>query len=346
MRPFPHYSAVLEALGGRGAEPRVLGSVPDRSPIVVVKTGGDKGPPILISAGSHATEQAGVTAAMELVARVESRHAVYVVPTRDPIGLNGFRYALSLSMGDAPALASIAEAERLLRERGEVLYDQDDTLIALVGEYGYANRGLYGRFAPSAAFLEPLQCRRIYYPSRAVDQEGAAPLERAYTLIVSPEREILHLNRFHDTAWAPAEVRCIRALMAEIRPGLTLDLHEYGGDAFWLSARHQRNEADEEWERRMAAAAVQAVPTSGASLAEESYSPGSFFRSLERGAYWLEAGVRGEGLNLVDYAAHAYGTAFTIETGMRQPFEQRVRASVAAAQAAIRVFEERYARMR
>jgi hypothetical protein len=131
--------------------------------------------------------------------------------------------------------------------------------------------------------------------------------------------------------------------MAEVQPGLTLDLHEYGGDASWMSARHQRTDEDEQWERRMAGAAVRAVVDAGAALAEETYSPGSFFRALERGAYWLEAAVRGEGLNLVDYAAHVYGPAFTIETGMRQPFERRVRASMAAAQAAIRVFEGRHA---
>ena len=35
---------------------------------------------------------------------------------------------------------------------------------------------------------------------------GAGPLERAYTQIGAAD-EILHLNRFHDTEWAPVEVR-------------------------------------------------------------------------------------------------------------------------------------------
>jgi hypothetical protein len=343
MRPFHHYQEVLKALEARGHRLRVLGYAPDRSPIVAVKTGGDKPPSILISSGSHATEQAGVAAAVELIDHLQSEHAITVVPTRDPIGLNGYRYALSLGLGEEPPVRSVAEAETLLRERGEVLYDRDGTLLVILGEYGYANRGLYGRFQKDEPFLEPVKGRRIFFPSRAEDQEGAAPLERAYTLIVSPEGEVLHLNRFHDTPWAPAEVRAVRRLMAEIRPGLTLDLHEYGGDAFWMSARHQRNEEDEQWEERMGREAVRAVAESGAGLAEEAYSPGTFFRKLERGIFWLEAAVRGEGLNLVDYAAHAYGPAFTIETGMRQPFEQRARAAMRAAQAAIAVFERRHA---
>ena len=42
--------------------------------------------------------------------------------------------------------------------------------------------------------------------------------------------------------------------MAETRPGLVLDLHEYDGHGFWMSARHQRSEDDEAWEQRIAAA--------------------------------------------------------------------------------------------
>lgn len=341
MRPFHHYQELLKVIEERG--PRVLGYAPDRSPIVAVKIGGDKKPSIFISAGSHATEQAGVTAAVELMDRLRTEHEVYVIPVRDPIGLNGFRYALSLSLGEEPPVRSLEEAEALLRERGEVLHDRDGTLLAVLGEYGYASRGIFGRFPKGEPFLDPLRGRRIFFPSRAADQEGAAPLERAYTLIVSPEGEVLHLNRFHDTPWAPAEVRYARRLMAEIRPGLTLDLHEHGGDAFWMSARHQRNDEDELAERQMAGEAIRAVTDSGARLVDESYSPGSFFRKLQPGVFWLEAAVRGEGLNLVDYAAHEYGPAFTVETGMRLPFEQRVHTAIGVAQAAVRAFEQRHA---
>ena len=43
-----------------------------------------------------------------------------------------------------------------------------------------------------------------------------------------------------------------------------------------------------------------------------------------------------------DYAADAYGPALTIETGMRQPFEQRVQTAMRVAQAAVAVFEQRH----
>ena len=342
VHPFPRYSDLRETIKKRGHQLRVLGYAPDKSPIVAIKTGGKKKPAIFISAGSHSTEHAGVVAAVELIDRLETKHEVWVIPTRDPIGLNGYRYALSLSLGEEPQIDSLKQAEALLREKGEVLYDANERLLVLIGERGFANRGLYRRLEKGAKFLEPLKGRRIYFPSRSTDMPGAGPLERAYTLIVTPDGEVLHLNRFHDTPWAPAEVRCARRLMADIQPGLTFDLHEYGGDSFWMSARRQRTDEDEVWERRMARQAVGALAASGTKLAADDYSPGSFFEKLEPGVFWLDASKRGEGLNLIDYAARKYGPGFTIETGMRGQFQQRVRQHMLVVQTAVNVFEERY----
>lgn len=343
VRPYARYGDLLDTLRKRGHELRVLAAAPDNSPVVAVKAGGKKRPAIFISAGAHSTEHAGVAAAVELIDQLQTDHEVWIVPTRDPIGLNGFRYALSLGLGAPPAIESLQAADALLRERGEVLYENNGTVLAILGEYGYANRGLYREVEKGAKFLEPLRGRRIYFPSRSEDMPGAGPLERAYTLVVTPEGEVLHLNRFHDTAWAPAEVRATRRLMAEISPGLTFDLHEHGGAFFWMSARRQRTEQDEIWERRMAHEGAAAVAASGAELAPEEYSPGSFFERLERGVYWLDPSQRGEGLNLADYAAAKYGPSFTIETGMRGPFDARVRQHMRIVQTAVKLFEQRHA---
>lgn len=342
--PFRRYADLLEMLRKRGHEWRVLGYAPDRSPLVAVKAGGKKMPAIVISAGSHATEQAGVRAAVELIDKLRTEHTLYVLPCRDPIGLSGYAHALSLSLGSEPELKSIDDARTLLRERGDVLIDDDDALLALIGEYGYADRGLYRKIEKGDKALDALKGRRIWFPSAYEDAPGSGLFQRAYTLIVTPEGEVLHLNRFHDTTWAPVEVRCIRKLLAEVKPGLTFDLHEYGGDSFWMSARRQRSDEDEIWERRMAGEAARAVAGSGAKMAADDYSPGSFFERLEQGVYWLDPAQRGEGLNLIDFAARHYGPGFTIETGLRQPFRERVRQQMLVVQTAVDVFEERYAK--
>jgi hypothetical protein len=132
--------------------------------------------------------------------------------------------------------------------------------------------------------------------------------------------------------------------MAEIRPGLSFDLHESMDikDHYWLSARHQQDEENEAWEERIARETIQAIADSGAVLVEEDYSPGPFFTRSERGVYWLDASKRGEGLNLMDYAARFYGLAFGTEMGMYGSFEQRVYLGILTVQSAVKVFEERY----
>jgi len=343
MQAFNHYADLLDRIEKKNHPMTVLGIAPDGAPIISIQTGGDKTPAIFISAGSHATEQAGVSAALALVDQLNTEHQVHILPSRDPIGMNGFAYALGLSLDKEPPLASLEDAHDFLHTHGEVLYEKDETLLVLIGEYGYSTHGLLGTFAKGDACLEPLQGRRIFFPSRDTSIEGTAPLQRAYTLIVTPDSEVLHINRFHDTPWAPVECRCTRRLMAQIQPALTLDLHEYGGEAFWFSARHQQTAEDETWEKRMAVAMLEAIAGSGAPMVSADYLHKSFFEKDEDGVQWLLAKNRGEGLNLADFAADRYGPAFTIETGMKAGFQNRVAAAVLAAQTAVGIFASRYA---
>ena len=342
MQIFDRYANLINWVNRGEHRLRVLGHTLDGSPVVCCQNGGEKKPSIFISAGSHSTEQAGVTAAVELIDQLTTDHQVYVIPCRDPMGMNGFSYALSLSLGEEPELDSAEDIEQILRDVGEVLYQDEETLLVIIGEYGYSTSDLYGRFPRGESFLEPLIGRRIFFPSSAEGIEGTAPFQRAYTLVVSPEGEILHINRFHDTSWAPVEVQCVRRLMAEIQPGLTLDLHEYSGDAFWFSARHQQSDEDQVWEKKIADGIIQTVAESKIKLVEKGYLPGSFFTRSQPGVFWLNPQQRGEGLNLADFAANQYGLSFTIETGMQSGFQHRVSNSMLAVQTAVDIFEQRY----
>ena len=333
MQPFNLYADLLTSIQDAGHTPHVLGHTLDGQPIVAIKSGGGKLPAIFISAGSHATEQAGVSAACALIDELETEHRLYTIPSRDPIGMNGLAYALGLSLAVIPDLRGLDDLAPLLKANGQVLSDDGDTVVALIGECGYATRNLYNH--PVGDWIEALKGRRLYFAPHSV--------ERAYTLVIDPAGQVLHLNRFHDTPWAPVEPRCTRALMAVIRPGLTLDLHEHQGDFFWFSARHQRTPSDQQWEEAMAGEMIAAVAASGAALAPSDYLPGAFFTKGPRSVFWLNPQQRGEGFNLADFAAHTYGLAFTIETGMERPFAERVHTAKIAVQKAVEVFERRHA---
>lgn len=365
MQIFASYTELLERLEKAGKPVRVLGHAPDGAPVVAVRSGGEKPPAIFISAGSHSTEHAGVSAAVELIGQLETEHPVWVIPTRDPVGLNGFAHALSLGLGEKPQIDSFDAVEEVLRREGEVLFEEEGRVLALIGEYGYASNrpGAHTR-CPQWEFylrlqqlqksrpevLAPLRCRRLYMTPGQAGVEGTGNFGRAYTLVISPEGEVLHLNRFHDTPWAPVEPRLTRRLLAEINPGLSFDLHESQlmGDHYWLSARHQQDPESEEWEQRAARATIQAIADSGATLAEDGDVLGgvpieqTWFRRSEKGVYWLDSRIRGEGLNLMDFAARFYGMAFGTEMGMYGSFAHRVHLGMLTVQSAVRVFEERY----
>ena len=96
----------------------------------------------------------------------------------------------------------------------------------------------------------------------------------------------------------------------------------------------------------MAQAVSEAVSASGVPLHKTRTGNGggkSFFHHLGPGVFWLDAGQRGEGLNLADYGADRYGNAFTVETGMFLPFESRVATAKLVEQTLLDVFASRYA---
>jgi hypothetical protein len=244
--PFTTYADLLATLKARGHTLREMGRTLDGSPLVVLKCGGEKMPAVFISGGAHSTEQAGVVACVELADDLVTEHAVYILPCRDPMGLDGFRHVLALGMGadggseEVAALQTTADAAAFLRENANVLHDQDGRLVATLGDsYAYSTYDAsadpefeFDERHPSSHesgmisttdlphLHEALRGRRVWWPSNFSNVECAAPLERAYTQFgpnaASPD-EILHINRYHDTDWAPEEVQAARDIMVRKR---------------------------------------------------------------------------------------------------------------------------------
>ncbi len=355
------YDELLQDVHRRAQSVEVLGHTVDGSPLVVARGGGEKLPAVFITAGSHSTEQAGVSAAVACIDELQTEHQVYVIPTRDPVGMNGFAHVLSLGLGETPSATSFDEVESILRS-GEVLFEEEDLLLSLIGEYGYASSRpspdrrcaqyfFYQRLQLLASenpeVLEPLRGRRVWMTPGQTGVAGTGDLGRAYTLIISLEGEILHINRFHDTPWSPVEPRCTRDLMKRIRPGISFDLHESQlmDDRYFLSSRHVPDPADQEWEEKGASAIIKGIKDSGATLArdEDVSILGNWFDTSEPGVCWLDAARRGEGYNLMDFASQTYGLAFGTEMGMYGTFDGRVELAMITVRASVEVFGQRYA---
>jgi len=378
MRGFSTNADLLAHVVENGHGYRTLGRAPDGSPIVAVEGGGDAEPGVLVTAGAHATEHAGVRAAVEILDAVETHRRVVVVPTRDPVGLNGYTYALETALGETLVVESYDGLADLLRTEADVVVDDDEMLLGLVGDVGFATReptdgrpsclslmsALKDHAAAGTPFLERFRGRRVYAPAGFPTVEETGDFDRAFTFVISPAGEFMHLNRFFDRSWAPVETRCVRDLMDELEPVLTVDLHESSrqGPRYHISLRPQATDDRREREARVASAAVDAVSAAGVTLATDDDIFGSsldvvghgtdgddehrsdpndpFYRRAERGAYWVDPNAtapprRGEGLNAVDYAAETHGLAYTTETGIHAPFADRVHAAVVSVQAVV-----------
>jgi len=359
MTIYWSYDDLLEAVAKTGVEVRILGHTVDGSPLVCARAGGDRLPAIFVTAGSHSTEHAGVSAAVELITHLDTEHQVYVLPSRDPTGLNGYARALSLGLGGTPDCESYDQVEDILRREGKVLFEEDDLILSLIGEYGYTcGRPSGDRVCPQWRMykrllrlheeepdrFDPLRGRRVWMVPGQPGIEGAGDFGRAYTLIISPEGEVLHINRFHDTVWSPIEPRAAVDLMAEIRPGISFDIHESQNmdDRYWLSARRQMDDEGQQWEERASRRVIEEIQAAGGTLAEDGDMPTGWFDSTQQAVFWLDATRRGEGLNLMDFASRQYGMAFGTEMGMYGEFEHRVKLGMVTVQTAVSVFEERY----
>jgi hypothetical protein len=66
---------------------------------------------------------------------------------------------------------------------------------------------------------------------------------------------------------------------------------------------------------------IGAIGETGVKLAREDEVGSFFFTRSQRGVYWLDAGVRGQGVNLMDFAARTYRLAFGTEMGMLGSFQ-------------------------
>src|SRR6266852_965435 len=111
--PLPTSASVHDALRATGKPVRRLGSAFGGEEILCVETGGESLPPILITAGAHTPEAAGVVAALRLLDELETDRKTYVIPLRDPFGFNNFDYCLSALLGRPTTVASHAETVAL-----------------------------------------------------------------------------------------------------------------------------------------------------------------------------------------------------------------------------------------
>lgn len=314
-------------------------------PVFCAVGGGEREPAVLITAGSHADETSGMVTASRLLDMLSTDQKVYVVPNRDPLGWEGFSAGLGLAAGVAPP-SGFGPAKDLLRSAGDVLYEDGQFLVADVGGFNFAlvrpNRDTFGSekaikmlaFAMSvdAALSARLAGKRVLVPANAPDCDGRGVLDRAYTVVVAEDGFVGSFNRFFGDPAAPAEVAAVAAIIDDVAPRLTVDLHEGWNDAYYMFVPEPSTRTP--LETRLETSVRTALrdsgyPTSSLSELVPNMPHEHLKRFVDRGDGLLGWGWPSEpkdspyGLALMPYALR-HGLAYQTEVGRWSSLERRV----------------------
>ncbi|HET9027705.1 MAG TPA: hypothetical protein VFN07_09295 [Trueperaceae bacterium] len=309
-------------------------------------------PPIVITSGSHATEPAGIIAALTLAATLRVERRVVILPIRDPLGWEGYASYLSLAAGRQITLAPTTDLAALLAELGTVLYQEDGLTIVQVGEIAFLSkppvtggRGpmdiwkhLHGVLDADPDVVRTLQNRRLVLPENLPDVEGCGVYDHAFTAWVTAEGGVGNFNRLFSLPDPPTEVRLLADLVRELRPELVIDMHESQGGKFSIFAHPDlRPGATEVYFGATGAvyaagheleALVDLIPIIGADHAA---------KFVDRGGGVL-TGLNefpGQGWQFTHLCAELGAVTVTTETGRWQPLASRVEQQVLAARGAI-----------
>ncbi|MCZ7571254.1 MAG: hypothetical protein M5U01_22125 [Ardenticatenaceae bacterium] len=327
--------------------------------IVCVRSGGNRQPPIVITAGAHAGEPAGVLAALALIEYLETDHAVYIVPLRDPFAWGGFARCLGMALGEEVVIESHDDAGRLLAGRGTVVYREEENslLLALIGDLVFVSmrplpdtsgprdveRRLNRVMGYKPELVPLLVGKRLCWPSNLTGVEGCDDFDRAFSAFVTHHGVVADLNRQFTFAYPPVEIQCVRDLVDRVRPGLVLDLHEGQGSKYYLwTTDYMRGDEN----AAIAQAIIGAVVARGSilySLKElGSRIDPQKARELQEPIPGLIVGpasnpVR-QGASFMNYCRR-YAPAFSFETGRWKSLKERVEEQLAGAYAGIAEFE-------
>jgi len=336
----PTDQQMLDAIQASGHSFQVLGETVLGQELICVEMGGQKDPPIIIAAGGHATEWAGPLAALRLLSSLETDHKVYLLPCRDPLGMQGFASCLSQVIGSPVRIEGMVDVQTLIDRHGDVVYHDGGVTLAAFGRIGgiVVDESKIRQFYVEQHFLPEIMPSRPDLVERLAGKYlfFVEPWEKgecgwnwgcydhpAQTIYVSRSGHAGNLNRFFNRADGPIEVNCTRALV-DRKYYLVVPL------------------TDDPLQDRIARAMTASIRDRGFELSTlEELSP-FWGPKLTAGFHDLGDGIFSgehmtEAMSLGSYGRR-YGPTATTETGMDGPIDQRINFIEWSVRAAIEVF--------
>lgn len=350
------YDTLIKQFDALKLPRRLLGRTLFDLPIYAYRVGDNTGTKIMVTAGAHAEEVAGVVTAYNLAQNHPSGWQGWIVPCRDPLGWDGFRRSLARAVGEDIPVHNHREVVAVLRRHGEV-WEAAGAVVGLVGNLAFfalpedhpeiADPGDYAHafFAEHDAIRARVAGHRIMVhgspdlaEGRDIYDWGGGP-----TLYVTEDGRVGNFNRFFSDDRPPAEVAFLGDFTTEVRPEWILDLHENYGSEYSLYANvsgELGERAAQAMTRAVAARGVELLRLDGLlgylGVPDEDFliepSPGVFMANPKADSGMPNAfGV---------YVTQLGAQCFTTEMGLENPLAIRVEMTEVSVRACLEVLRD------
>jgi hypothetical protein len=341
---------VIQALNESSGILHQWGSAVDGTPIHSIQCGGKEKPAVMITAGVHAHEAAGVHAALQLAMELNARHEVYILPLRDPFGFSGVNHCLGFAAGKEILLEDDTSLLDFLFSHASQVWQWDRCYCFQIGEMGFIWQpqpaGLEGFIGVNAHMTMavrdhpdvfcPLFGKHVMLMNPAPFTERNGLMARCWHAWISPEGAWLNLNRGFGEQGQPGEVAALQRALETIQPGLVIDLQEDDTPGFWFAAPY--SQANRTVFAQVLPACLQAVIENQFPVYSAVQMRADSHRDLKiegflqpegeyPGFFWLNQERIGQGQNLLSYAAGP-AVAFGVESPMQRPLGHRVAGTV------------------
>jgi len=339
-----HTHAELVDLLLLGGFQRVTASSDSQSGLQLLwnRVGEDHRPPILLTAGSHADEPAGVLALLELSRFLCSvDYPIYVVPVRDPEAYDGFTTRLAALVEVGPGIRDHDDAVEALEQHGDLILRHEDLVIYGVrGQlFGSKQRSAYvshdmtvrlKSFEREPHRLASMGGNRLTVPGNRPHELAKNGYEKwSHTICITADGVVGNLNRFFRSERPPVSVRWLKHVVDRVRPGWVVDLHEGFLDRSYLYVSQSE---DSEYRAGWHALIEPAITPGGLGVSRCRDLARFLTKDVAESLVEIEPGVIAWDGVRDTFAAYCSDRAhaYVVETGMDNPLEIRTNHQAAA----------------
>jgi len=343
---------------------KIVGETKMGLPLIMIHKEG-RGRPVIITAGAHATEPSGVSAALHILESWNYSFPLYMFPLRDPLGCQSYAACLSHAIYRPVDFEGYDELNKLLLQNADKVYIQDDDfLLVRINGLLFTNiryrpedagprqneRYINNFLSDHPSLLPEFVGRRVICPANMSDRsEAVYRYERAFTAEISTTGIFSDMNRRFGSNEEPPEVEILRKTVDSVIPGLVLDLHEGFADSYYFfTSNYSENEETRLYLDIMSEACAKEFPKGPwtlSNLLEAMPELKSQFNEPKPGIIETKNKPYHEGTSKIvgttfsDYCSR-YCPAVTIESGIDNTLVRRTQVHLICAKAALEHYEK------